>query len=127
MEKTYLDILKPDDWHVHLREGEILSSVLPFTYNENFGSALIMPNLDNPITNISLAENYYNEICRQIPKEIKFTPHMTLYLTNHLSKHEIKKSALMNILRPSRCIQKERRRIQTQGYLILKISILCLK
>ena len=47
MEKIFLDILRPDDWHVHLREGEMLSSVLPFTY-ENFGSALIMPNLDTP-------------------------------------------------------------------------------
>ena len=90
MENNYLNILKPDDWHVHLREGHILSHVLPFTY-DNFGSALIMPNLDNPVTNISLAETYYTEICRQIPKEINFTPHMTLYLTNRLTKDEIKK------------------------------------
>ncbi len=90
MEKIFLDILKPDDWHVHLREGETLSSVLPFTY-ENFRSALIMPNLDTPITNISLAENYYNKICKEIPKGTEFTPNMTLYLTNHLSKDEIKK------------------------------------
>ena len=55
MKKTYIDILKPDDWHVHLREGQILSTVLPFTYN-SFASALIMPNLENPITDISLAE-----------------------------------------------------------------------
>ena len=90
MENTHLDILKPDDWHVHLREGHILSQVLPFTY-DNFGSALIMPNLDKPVENISLAEDYYAEICRQIPKEIKFTPHMTLYLTNCLTQDEIKK------------------------------------
>ncbi len=90
MEKIFLDILRPDDWHVHLREGEILSSVLPFTY-ENFRSALIMPNLDAPITNISLAENYYNEIRKQIPRGIEFTPNMTLYLTNDLSKNEIEK------------------------------------
>jgi dihydroorotase len=90
MEKIFLDILRPDDWHVHLREGEILSSVLPFTY-ENFRSALVMPNLDTPITNISLAENYYNEIRKQIPRGIEFTPNMTLYLTNDLSKNEIEK------------------------------------
>ena len=90
MEISFLDILKPDDWHVHLREDHILSSVLPYTY-DNFGSALVMPNLDNPITNISLAETYYTEICRQIPDRIKFTPHMTLYLTNNLTKDEIKK------------------------------------
>ena len=90
MEVNYLDILKPDDWHLHLREGHILSRVLPYTY-DNFGSALVMPNLDNPITNISLAETYYTEICRQIPEGIKFTPYMTLYLTNRLTKDEIKK------------------------------------
>ena len=88
MKKTYIDILKPDDWHVHLREGQLLSTVLPFTYN-SFASALIMPNLENPITDISLAETYYDEICRQIPKGIKFTPHMTLYLTSNLSKQQI--------------------------------------
>ncbi len=90
MEKIFIDILRPDDWHVHLREGEVLSSVLPFTY-ENFGSALIMPNLDTPITNISLAHNYYSEICKLIPKGVTFIPNMTLYLTNYLSKDEIKK------------------------------------
>ena len=68
MENTYMDILKPDDWHVHLREGHILSQVLPFTYN-NFGSALIMPNLDKPVTNISLAETYYAEILQADPKK----------------------------------------------------------
>ena len=88
MKKTYIDILKPDDWHVHLREDQILSTVLPFTYN-SFASALIMPNLEKPITDISMAETYYDEICRQIPKEIKFTPHMTLYLTSNLSKQQI--------------------------------------
>ena len=76
MKEICLDILKPDDWHVHLREGKILSNVLPFTY-DNFGSALVMPNLDNPITNISLAKTYYNEICRQIPKGIKFDLNIT--------------------------------------------------
>ncbi len=50
-----------------------------------------MPNLDHPITNISLAETYYNEICRQIPLGVNFSPHMTIYLTHHLKKDEIKK------------------------------------
>ena len=90
MEQTYVEILKPDDWHVHLREGQILSRVLPFTY-KNFASALIMPNLDHPVTNVSMAKSYYKEICEQIPKNINFTPHMTLYLTNHLNEDEIKK------------------------------------
>ena len=50
-----------------------------------------MPNLDKPITNITLAETYYTEICRQIPKKINFNPYMTPYLTNHLNRDEIKK------------------------------------
>ena len=90
MGTVYLDILKPDDWHVHLREGQTLSRVFPFTY-QNFGSALVMPNLETPVTNISLAEAYYNEICELIPKGIEFTPFMTIYLTSTLSDSEIKK------------------------------------
>mgnify|MGYP001479083361 CR=1 FL=1 len=57
MEKKYIDILTPDDWHVHLREGEMLSCVLPFTY-KNFSTALVMPNLDKPVTNITQADTY---------------------------------------------------------------------
>ena len=90
MDNTYIDILTPDDWHVHLREGDILSCVLPFTY-KSFRSALIMPNLDKPVTNISSAEAYHKEICSQIPEGINFTPHMTLYLTSHLSQDDIEK------------------------------------
>ncbi len=90
MENTYIDILTPDDWHVHLREGDILSCVLPFTY-KSFRSALIMPNLDKPVTNITSAEAYHKEICSQIPEGINFTPHMTLYLTSHLSQDDIEK------------------------------------
>ena len=98
MKEIYLDILKPDDWHVHLREGPLLSSVFPYTY-KNFGSALVMPNLDNPVTNISLAEAYYSEICRQIPEGTQFTPYMTIYLTNDLSKADIKKISVHEYIR----------------------------
>ena len=61
MEKKYIDILTPDDWHVHLREGEMLSYVLPFTY-KNFSTALVMPNFDKRVTTLTLADSYYNEI-----------------------------------------------------------------
>ena len=86
MENTYLDILNPMTG-MFTYEKATFYHRFAYTY-DNFGSALIMPNLDKPVTNISLAESYYAEICRQIPKEInKFA----LYLTNCLTQDEIKK------------------------------------
>ena len=84
MVEKYVQIIKPDDWHVHLRENDILKHVLPFTY-KNFKRALVMPNLAEPITTLSRAETYYDEICNSIPNEIKFSPLLTLYLSEELS------------------------------------------
>lgn len=89
MVQKYINFKRPDDWHVHLREGDMLSRVLPFTF-KNFGSALVMPNLHKPVTNLLSAQSYYKTICKNIPKDAKFTPHMTIYLTKQLNKAEIK-------------------------------------
>ena len=83
MDEKYVEIIKPDDWHVHLREKDILEHVLPFTY-ESFKRALVMPNLNPPITSLSQAESYYKEICASIPNKIKFDPLMTLYLSQDI-------------------------------------------
>ena len=84
MTRKNVEIIKPDDWHVHLREKDILEHVLPFTY-ESFKRALVMPNLNPPITSLSQAESYYKEICASIPNKIKFDPLMTLYLSQDIN------------------------------------------
>ena len=93
MTGKYVEIIKPDDWHVHLRENDILERVLPFTY-KNFKRALVMPNLKTPITSLRLATTYYEEICANVPTEVEFKPLMTLYLTEEISVNLI--SSLSN-------------------------------
>ncbi len=83
-----LSIIKPDDFHLHLRDGDILSD----TINQSartFQRAVIMPNLVPPITTVDLAQNYYNKIINQLNDKNTFTPLMTLYLTDHTSKDEL--------------------------------------
>ncbi|BAC24233.1 pyrC [Wigglesworthia glossinidia endosymbiont of Glossina brevipalpis] len=80
-----LKIIKPDDFHIHLREKEILKKILPYT-SQFFGRALVMPNLNQPIINSHFASVYKKEICSFIPKLHKFNPLMTLYLTENCDK-----------------------------------------
>lgn len=88
---TYPQVLKirrPDDWHVHLRDGEILKTVLPYT-SKVFGHAIVMPNLDAPVITIDSARNYRQRILAAVPPGDIFTPLMTCYLTNSLSANEL--------------------------------------
>ena len=78
---TTLTISRPDDWHVHIRDGGILRAVLPHTAR-SFGRAIVMPNLKSPVTDTAKARIYRTEILAAIPEGIKFTPLMTIYLTN---------------------------------------------
>lgn len=80
MPQTELTLRRPDDWHIHLRDGVMLQSVLPFTSKE-FGRAIVMPNLVPPISNTALAEKYRDQILQAIPTGHAFTPLMTVYLT----------------------------------------------
>ena len=84
MDEKYVEIIKPDDWHVHLREKDILEHVLPFTY-ESFKRALVMPNLNPPINTLKKVASYYEEICASIPNEVEFDPLMTLYLSEAIN------------------------------------------
>ena len=68
-----LTITKPDDWHIHVRNGAILKTVLPHTAQQ-FGRAIIMPNLKPPVTTVDQALAYKNEIMAAIPAESDFTP-----------------------------------------------------
>ena len=86
-----IEITKPDDWHVHFRDNEILKAVIPET-TRHFSRAIVMPNLSPPILNGKNASEYKKRIEREIPKEDKFLPLMTLYLTESTNKKELKKS-----------------------------------
>ncbi len=84
-----LTITRPDDWHLHLRDGDILKDIVPFTAKQ-FGRAIIMPNLVPPITTTQQALDYRQRIVAAIPDGIDFEPLMTLYLTNNTAADEIK-------------------------------------
>ncbi len=83
-----LTIRRPDDWHLHLRDGEALRSVLPFTA-ARFARAIVMPNLKPPVTTTELALAYRKRILEALPAGSRFEPLMTLYLTDRTAPDEI--------------------------------------
>jgi dihydroorotase len=83
-----LTLTRPDDWHLHLRDGDVLSTVVPHTAAQ-FGRAIVMPNLKPPITTAVEAVAYRNRILAAVPPGISFEPLMTLYLTDNLPPDEI--------------------------------------
>ncbi|WP_145576932.1 dihydroorotase [Yersinia mollaretii] len=83
-----LKIRRPDDWHIHLRDDEMLSTVLPYT-SEVFARAIVMPNLAPPITTVASAIAYRDRILAAVPTGHKFTPLMTCYLTDTLDINEL--------------------------------------
>ncbi|KAK4255519.1 hypothetical protein QN277_008511 [Acacia crassicarpa] len=87
--KMELTITQPDDWHLHLRDGDLLKAVIPPSA-KHFGRAIIMPNLRPPITTTAAAVAYQESILKALPKDSNFTPLMTLYLTDMTSPDEIK-------------------------------------
>jgi dihydroorotase len=85
-----LTIRRPDDWHVHLRDGAMLTAVLPATAR-TFARAIVMPNLVPPVTTIAAAEAYRARIRAAVPKGADFTPLMTCYLTDDTRADEIER------------------------------------
>ena len=83
-----LRILRPDDWHVHLRDGAALQAVVGFTA-QRFGRAVVMPNLEPPITTTDMARAYRQRILTALPAGSRFEPLLTLYLTNSTTPDEI--------------------------------------
>ncbi len=83
-----LTILKPDDWHLHLREGFVLKNIIHFT-SAHFGRAIVMPNTKNPVTTIDKAILYKKFIAEALPKGSNFEPLMTMYLTDETDKGEL--------------------------------------
>jgi len=92
-----LTLTRPDDWHVHLRDGALMQSVLPDTARQ-FARAIIMPNLRPPVTTTVHALEYRTRILAALPQGMKFEPLMTLYLTDNTTAQEIKRAAQSGII-----------------------------
>ena len=85
---TSLTLRQPDDWHVHLRDGAALAAVAAHTARQ-FGRAIVMPNLKPPVTTVAAAAAYRDRIMAALPRGSRFTPLMTLYLTDDTPVTEI--------------------------------------
>ena len=83
---------RPDDFHVHLRDGAALAAVVPLTARQ-FGRALVMPNLKPPVTTVSMAADYRERILRSVPADLQFSPLMALYLTDGTTVDEVARVA----------------------------------
>ncbi len=88
---TSITLTRPDDWHVHLRDGAVLADVVPHTARQ-FGRAIVMPNLKPPVTTTAMAAAYRERILAALPPELSFEPLMTLYLTDNTSADEIRRA-----------------------------------
>ena len=86
---TTLRLRRPDDWHLHLRDGAHMAAVLPHTA-ARFGRALVMPNLNPPMTTTAALGEYRSRILAALPAGARFEPMMTLYLTDRTSPDEIR-------------------------------------
>lgn len=85
-----LTIRRPDDWHVHLRDGDMMRGVVPFTARQ-FARAIVMPNLSPPVTSVEACANYRDRILAAVPAGTNFTPLMTAYLTDGVDPLELER------------------------------------
>jgi dihydroorotase len=87
-----LTIRRPDDWHLHFRDGDIMRGVVPYTARQ-FARAIVMPNLSPPITTAAMAAEYRERIMAAVPKGVEFTPLMTCYLTDTTDADDLARGA----------------------------------
>lgn len=92
-----LTLTRPDDWHVHVRDGDALHTVVPHTAAQ-FARAIIMPNLRPPVTTAEQAMAYQGRILAAVPKGVDFEPLMTLYLTDNLPTEEIARAKAAGVV-----------------------------
>ena len=92
-----ITIAKPDDWHLHLRDGDALQSVLPDTARR-FARAIVMPNLKPPVVSTALALQYRDRILAALPRTVRFEPLMTLYLTDNTRPAEIRRARASGVV-----------------------------
>ena len=83
-----ITLRRPDDWHVHLRDGAMLAAVVPYTARQ-FARAIVMPNLVPPVIDVAAARVYRKRILAALPAGAEFTPLMTCYLTNMTDPQEV--------------------------------------
>ena len=86
-----ITLTRPDDWHLHLRDGDALRSVLPHSAAQ-FARAIVMPNLRPPVTTVAAAGEYRQRILAALPEGASFEPLMTLYLTDNTPADEIRRA-----------------------------------
>lgn len=87
-----LTIRRPDDWHLHFRDGEVMREVVPYTARQ-FARAIVMPNLTPPVTTTALAADYRDRILAAVPEGGDFTPLMTCYLTDTTDADDLARGA----------------------------------
>jgi dihydroorotase len=87
-----LTIRRPDDWHLHFRDGAVMRDVVPYTARQ-FGRAVVMPNLTPPVTTTALASAYRDRILAAVPEGVSFTPLMTCYLTDTTDADDLARGA----------------------------------
>lgn len=92
-----ITLTQPDDWHLHVRDGVALQTVVPHTAAE-FGRAIIMPNLKPPVTTAAQALAYKARILAAVPEGVPFEPLMTLYLTDNLAPEEIQRAKAAGVV-----------------------------
>ncbi len=92
-----LTLLRPDDWHLHVRDGAAMATVVPHTARQ-FGRAIIMPNLRPPVTTTEQALAYRDRIQAAVPAGMDFTPLMTLYLTDNTPASEIERAQAAGVV-----------------------------
>ncbi|OUE42649.1 dihydroorotase [Billgrantia desiderata SP1] len=94
---TAITLTRPDDWHLHLRDGEALAAVVPATARQ-MGRAIIMPNLKPPVTTTEQAQGYRERILAARPAGSTFEPLMTLYLTDNTPAEEIERAVASGLV-----------------------------
>lgn len=97
MTSQQLTITRPDDWHLHVRDGAAMASVVPHSAAQ-FARALIMPNLRPPVTTAALATAYRDRILAAVPRGVAFQPLMSLYLTDNLAPEEIARAKAAGVV-----------------------------
>jgi len=93
-----IEITRPDDWHVHLRDDPVLRDTVK-DISRYFGRAIVMPNLATPVTNVEMASQYRRRILAHLADDSAFEPMMTLYLTDRTTTETVKQAGQSGLIR----------------------------